>query len=80
MSWQPIAAAGPAVQIHLATVDGRLRDRHLDDRAAQGHAARRGRVEAHRYTMISVHVGGIWIAGLFTLLPGRLLHRAVFGS
>lgn len=42
--------------------------------------ARRGNVQAHRYTMISVYVGGIWIAGLLTLLPGRLLHRAAFGS
>jgi uncharacterized membrane protein len=42
--------------------------------------ARLGRVQAHRYTMIGVYVGGIWIAGLLTLLPGRLLHRAVFGS
>jgi uncharacterized membrane protein len=42
--------------------------------------ARRGRVLAHRYTMIGVYLGGIWIAGLLTLLPGRLLHRALFGS
>jgi uncharacterized membrane protein len=42
--------------------------------------ARLGRVQAHRYTMIGVYLGGIWIAGLLTLLPGRLLHRAVFGS
>ncbi len=42
--------------------------------------ARLGRVRAHRLTMIGVYLGGIWIAGLLTLLPGRLLHRAVFGS
>jgi uncharacterized membrane protein len=42
--------------------------------------ARLGRVRGHRYTMIGVYLGGIWIAGLLTLLPGRLLHRAVFGS
>ncbi len=42
--------------------------------------ARSGRVRAHRFTMIGVYVGGIWIAGLLTLLPGRLLQRAVFGS
>ncbi len=42
--------------------------------------ARLGRVRAHRYTMIGVYLGGIWIAGLLTLLPGRLLHRAAFGS
>ncbi|UYN95938.1 MAG: DUF2306 domain-containing protein [Enhydrobacter sp.] len=43
-------------------------------------AARRGRLRAHRGTMIGVYLGGIWIAGLLTLLPGRLLHRAAFGS
>lgn len=42
--------------------------------------ARRGWMRAHRYTMIGVYAGGIWIAGLLTLLPGRLLHKAVFGS
>jgi uncharacterized membrane protein len=42
--------------------------------------ARLGRVRAHRYTMIIVYLGGIWIAGLLTLMPGRLLHRAVLGS
>jgi uncharacterized membrane protein len=42
--------------------------------------ARSGRVRAHRFTMIGVYLGGIWIAGLLTLLPGRLLHRAVLGS
>ena len=43
-------------------------------------SVRHGRVVAHRWTMIGVYLGGIWIAGLLTLLPGRLLHRAVFGS
>lgn len=42
--------------------------------------ARLGRVRVHCYTMIGVYLGGIWIAGLLTLLPGRLLHRAVLGS
>jgi uncharacterized membrane protein len=42
--------------------------------------ARAGRVRAHRFTMIGIYLGGIWIAGLLTLLPGRLLHRAAFGS
>jgi len=42
--------------------------------------ARRGRLAGHRYTMIGVYVGGIWVAGLLTLLPGRVLHRAMFGS
>ena len=41
--------------------------------------ARRGRSVSHRYWMIGIYVGGIWVAGLLTLLPGRVLHRAVFG-
>lgn len=41
--------------------------------------ARRGRLRAHRYTMIGIYAGGIWIAGLLTFLPGRVLHKAVFG-
>ena len=42
--------------------------------------ARRGQVRAHRFIMIGVYVGGILVAGLLTLLPGRLMHRAAFGS
>jgi len=42
--------------------------------------ARRGNIRRHRNAMISLYVGGLWIAGLFTLLPGRILHRALFGS
>ncbi|MDI1288124.1 MAG: DUF2306 domain-containing protein [Reyranella sp.] len=41
--------------------------------------ARRGRVQIHRFIMIGVYAGGIWIAGLLTLLPGRVLSKAVFG-
>ncbi len=40
---------------------------------------RRGNVRAHRVTMISVFVGGPVIAGLLTLLPGRLMSITVFG-
>lgn len=29
--------------------------------------------------MISLYVGGLLIAGSFTLMPGRLLHGWVFG-
>jgi uncharacterized membrane protein len=30
--------------------------------------------------MIGLYIGGLWIPGLLTLLPGRLLHRALLGS
>jgi uncharacterized membrane protein len=41
--------------------------------------ARRHRVERHRKAMTSIFVGAMVIAGLFTLLPGRIMHDVVFG-
>ena len=37
-------------------------------------AARRHRVRAHKITMISIFAGALILAGLFTLVPGRLMH------
>ncbi len=37
-------------------------------------------VGAHRRIMISLFLGALVIAGLFTLVPGRIMHRVVFGS
>jgi uncharacterized membrane protein len=37
-------------------------------------------VAAHRRIMISLFVGALLIAGLFTLLPGRIMHKVVFGG
>ncbi len=42
--------------------------------------ARAGRTRGHVMTMVGLYIGALWIAGAFTLLPGRLLHQAVFGS
>jgi len=36
-------------------------------------------VAAHRRIMISLFVGALLIAGLFTLLPGRIMHKVIFG-
>jgi uncharacterized membrane protein len=41
--------------------------------------ARRHRVERHRKAMTSIFLGAMVIAGLFTLLPGRIMHDVVFG-
>jgi uncharacterized membrane protein len=41
--------------------------------------ARRGNVRAHRFTMIGLYFGGLWIPGALAFLPGRVLHRALFG-
>ena len=38
------------------------------------------RVAAHRRIMIILFTGALVITGLFTLLPGRIMHRVVFGS
>ena len=43
-------------------------------------AARRHRVAAHSRTMTGLFLGGLLIAGLFTLLPGRTMHQVVFAS
>jgi uncharacterized membrane protein len=36
-------------------------------------------VGAHRRVMIFLFLGALLIAGLFTLLPGRIMHQVVFG-
>lgn len=41
-------------------------------------AIRRGDVLLHRNFMVAVYVGGLLIAGAFTLTPGRLLHDVLF--
>ena len=38
------------------------------------------RVAAHRVMMILIFADALVIAGLFTLLPGRIMHQVVFGS
>ena len=41
--------------------------------------ARQHRVRAHAITMISIFAGALVIAGVFTLVPGRVMHTVVFG-
>jgi uncharacterized membrane protein len=36
-------------------------------------------VSAHRRAMIGMFLGALVIAGVFTLLPGRVMHAVVFG-
>jgi uncharacterized membrane protein len=43
-------------------------------------AARSHRVRAHRITMTSVFAGALLLAGLFTLVPGRIMHTVLFGG
>jgi len=42
-------------------------------------AAHRHQVDKHRRMMVGIFLGALVIAGLFTLLPGRIMHAAVFG-
>ena len=42
--------------------------------AARGHNVRR-----HKITMISIFAGALLVAGLFTLVPGRIMHTVIFG-
>ncbi len=37
-------------------------------------------VLAHRRIMIFIFLGALVIAGLFTFVPGRIMHRVVFGT
>ncbi len=41
--------------------------------------ARRHDVRQHRRAMLGLFVGALVIAGIFTLLPGRIMHAVVFG-
>ncbi len=43
-------------------------------------AAHRHRVARHRRTMIGMFAGGLVLAGLLTLAPGRVIHAVVFGN
>ena len=42
--------------------------------------ARQHDVRKHRRAMMSLFVGALVIAGIFTFLPGRIMHAVVFGS
>jgi uncharacterized membrane protein len=42
-------------------------------------AARRHNVQRHRRTMLGLFAGALIIAGLFTLMPGRVMQAVVFG-
>jgi uncharacterized membrane protein len=43
-------------------------------------AARRGDIKAHRAGVVAMYAGGIGGAGLFTLLPNRIMGQLLFGG
>ncbi|MCO5730368.1 DUF2306 domain-containing protein [Rhizobium sp. SSA_523] len=55
--------------LSLTTIAGCLRAVQL---------ARTGRIAAHKRMVATIYLGGIVIAGGFTLLPYRLMHQVVF--
>jgi uncharacterized membrane protein len=42
--------------------------------------AQRHEVADHRRIMILIFSGALFVAGLFTLLPGRIMHAVLFGG
>ena len=42
--------------------------------------ARRHNVVRHRHIMIGIFLGALVIAGLFTFVPGRIMHAVLFGG
>jgi uncharacterized membrane protein len=42
--------------------------------------ARVHRVRGHKLTMLGLFSGALVIAGIFTLLPGRIMYQVVFGG
>jgi uncharacterized membrane protein len=44
------------------------------------HFVRRGNLRRHKLMMIGMFVGALVVAGLFTLVPGRIMHAVVFGT
>ena len=43
-------------------------------------AARTHNVRRHKFTMIGIVFGALVVAGLFTFMPGRIMHAVVFGQ
>ena len=44
------------------------------------HQVRRGNIKAHKASMVSVYIGGIFGAGVFTFWPGRIMNRVFLGG
>jgi uncharacterized membrane protein len=42
--------------------------------------ARHHRIAQHRNAMLAMFAGALLIAGLFTFLPGRIMHAVAFGN
>jgi len=65
---------GPFSPIHLLSV------LTLFTLAVSIKAIRRGDVKRHKSAMLGLYWGGLVLAGLFTLMPGRIINRMLFGN
>lgn len=65
---------GPFSPIHLLTI---LTIAVLPVAVWRAH---RHDVSGHRRAMLGLFAGALVIAGLFTLMPGRIMYTVVFGS
>lgn len=68
-----IRLVGPWSPIHLLSIFA------LAMLALGVMAARTRNVRRHKITMISIFFGALVIAGLFTFMPGRIMHTVIFG-
>lgn len=69
-----VRVMGPFSPIHILSIVTLL------TLVAALHAARQKNIHRHRRLMRILYISGPVVAGLFTLLPGRLMHIVVFGS
>ena len=44
------------------------------------YGAKTHNIRMHRRAMLAVYIGGLLIAGSFAFVPGRIMHRVVFGG
>jgi len=68
-----IRLVGPLSPIHLLSIFA------LAMLVSGVMAARAHNVRRHRITMASIFFGALVTAGLFTFMPGRIMHAVVFG-
>jgi uncharacterized membrane protein len=69
-----IRLLGPWSPIHLLSIAT------LVTLAVGVTAARRRNVRFHKRAMVMLFLGALVIAGLFTFVPGRIMHSVVFGQ
>ncbi|SDF97626.1 Uncharacterized membrane protein [Limimonas halophila] len=81
-----LVVAGSSFWIHELRVVGRWSPIHLLSILTLATlplavlAAHRHRVDRHKRAMVSLFVGALVIAGIFTFVPGRIMYAVLFGG